>query len=288
MKRALYLSTLLLVALFLAACGQALPTPTPTPSSTLPPIRPAPSFTVYLLDLGNGPATLVVAAEDHGTILIDRGGSQSLLFESLDAVGVTDLDAILITHADVNRLGELNEIGRAYGTRRAYFIDEIGITDVYWHFMLWGPHSILQGVGSVSFGPLDLIVLSPRGHSDDSSTDSFVLEMACGDVAVLFAAGGTAQSERQMLAAGILRDIDVLIVAHKGSSSYPSSPFLNETKPEVAVISAGGDDQDVHAYQEVVDRLESIGAKVWLMDTGAGNDIVQLTSDCNTYHVKVL
>ena len=99
----------------------------------------------------------------------------------------------------------------------------------------------------------------------------------------------SAQSEQQLLAAGFLRDIDVLIVAHKGSSSYPSLPFLNETKPEVAVISAGGgDDQDVHAYQEVVDRLESIGAKVWPMDTGAGNDIVQLTSDCNTYQVQIL
>ena len=181
----------------------------------MPPIRPPESFTAYFLGLGHGDATLLVAADHHGTPLIDRGGSRSLLYESLDAIGVTNLDAILITHADVDRIDELAETVRVYGPRGIYTIHDFFDASDYRHFTLWGPYSkILEGVDSVPFGPLELIVLFPGGHSGDSSTDSFVLEMACGDVAVLFAAGGTAQSEQQLLAAGFLRAIDVLIVAH--------------------------------------------------------------------------
>jgi competence protein ComEC len=66
-----------------------------------------------------------------------------------------------------------------------------------------------------------------------------VLRVNCGSVSVLLTADAEAESEREMLAVGVLGDVDVLKVGHHGSRTSTSPEFLAAVRPEVGVISAG-------------------------------------------------
>ena len=61
-----------------------------------------------------------------------------------------------------------------------------------------------------------------------------------------------------------MKDCDLLKVAHHGSKSSSSAGFLKTADPEIAVISAGVNNRYGHPHQEVLKRLEAVGAKVYL------------------------
>jgi hypothetical protein len=107
--------------------------------------------------------------------------------------------------------------------------------------------------------------------------------LTCGSVDVLFTGDAEFSSKQSMLAAGLVKDIDVLKVGHHGSNSSTSLAFLQVALPEVAVISAGWNNQYGHPHPDVLSRLASVGASVVYTDTTPGDDSVVLTLDCQTY-----
>ena len=58
-------------------------------------------FTIAFIDVAQGDATLIIANTGE-TLLIDGGRSRERIQERLVAMGITDLDAIAMTHPDVD------------------------------------------------------------------------------------------------------------------------------------------------------------------------------------------
>ncbi len=140
---------------------------------------------------------------------------------------------------------------------------------------------------NVPLGGLQLPVLHPPSLSGDSNIDSIVLRLTCGSVDVLFTGDAETPSETSMLGAGVVTDIEVLKVGHHGSNSSSSLPFLQTLQPEVAVISAGLNNQYGHPHADTLTRLASVGASPVYTDTTAGDDSVVMTSNCATYNFSV-
>jgi competence protein ComEC len=57
-----------------------------------------------------------------------------------------------------------------------------------------------------------------------------------------------------------IRDITVLKVAHHGSASSTGSDFLNQLHPQIAVISCGVDNSYGHPHPDLLSRLEAVNA----------------------------
>lgn len=70
-------------------------------------------------------------------------------------------------------------------------------------------------------------------------------------------------------------DIDVLKVAHHGSSTSSSVEFISAIKPEIAVISCGKDNEYGHPHKETLSNLSSC----WIYRTDLlGNVVIEVES----------
>lgn len=74
-----------------------------------------------------------------------------------------------------------------------------------------------------------------------------------------------------------LPDIDVLKVAHHGSSTSTGTDFLIATTPEHAIISCGKNNSYGHPTTELINRLTVAGAEIYRTDTN-GHIVVNITT----------
>ena len=121
--------------------------------------------------------------------------------------------------------------------------------------------------GKVSFS-----VLWPEKNATgkDVNEEAMVMELSFGDFQMLFTGDIGADTEKKLLAAGGLEDVDCLKVGHHGSRYSTTEAFLEKIKPEVAIISCSLTNTYGHPSPETVERLKEAGSQVeYTMKNGA-------------------
>lgn len=120
---------------------------------------------------------------------------------------------------------------------------------------------------------LDLKFVSPNSTFEDTNNNSAVLKLIYKDTSFLFTGDMETRAE-DLIADNI--DVDVLKVGHHGSDTSSSEVFLSKVTPTIAVISVGVDNKYKHPSQDILDRLNDIGAKVYRTDEMGS---ITITSD---------
>jgi len=120
---------------------------------------------------------------------------------------------------------------------------------------------------------------------DDDNSNSVVLRLNYGDTGFLFTGDAEEGFESSMIASSSMVDIDILKVAHHGSSNSPFPMFLSVVQPEVAIYMAGEDNTYGHPHLETIAALEDIGAEIYGTDvcgtiTVTTNGIDYSISEC--------
>ena len=75
---------------------------------------------------------------------------------------------------------------------------------------------------------------------------------------------------------------NVLKVGHHGSNTSSSEDFLEQVKPEYAIIMAGKDNKYGLPKQKILERLINVGSKIYRTDE---NGTVSIVSDGKTIEV---
>lgn len=73
-------------------------------------------------------------------------------------------------------------------------------------------------------------------RGEDVNEEAMVMELTYGDFRMLFTGDIGADTEKKLLSAGCLNDIDCLKVGHHGSGYSSSEEFLKKVKPELSFI----------------------------------------------------
>jgi competence protein ComEC len=133
---------------------------------------------------------------------------------------------------------------------------------------------------------VELIVWAPRYASADGAPpveaadpvrtvndNSLVIEIRYAGRSVLFAGDLEAEGEHDLVAAG-LAHVDVVKVAHHGSPTSSSAPFVGATHPQLAVISCGVANAFHFPSPAVVARWRDVGARVERTDVGGAITVV--------------
>jgi competence protein ComEC len=122
-------------------------------------------------------------------------------------------------------------------------------------------------------------MLHPRKGDEDSGLKvndrSLVLRLSYRDRSFLFPGDlERAGEEKVILRVGADLDTDVLLAPHHGSRSSSSWPFLKRVRPRVCVISAGAGNAFLFPNSEVLQRLESLGCRVFRTDQVGAVEVV--------------
>jgi len=244
-------------------------------------------LTAHFIDVGQGDAILI---EANGTvILVDGGDASANVADYLQAQGIQDVDLMVATHPHEDHIEGLIDVLAIYDVHEIWTNGGTHTSQTYEDFAAAvaaesaTERDVSRGY-STQMNGLEIDVLHPTSPlSGDLNEDSVVLQVSCGEVAILLTGDATTDSEASMQAAGVLSDVEVLKVGHHGSNTSTSDAFLTAVTPEDAVISVGAGNTYGHPHEETLDRLATAGVTVYRTDL---DGTVVLTSDCATYSLE--
>lgn len=231
-------------------------------------------LTVHFLDVGQGDA---VALRTPGGrwVLVDGGPPprKASVVSFLRRAGAMRLAAVVASHAHADHIGGLPAVlsalpvdlvlepGEPLG--EAPYLEFLASSEASgapWRAARAGDRMDLDGVR--------FTVLSPDSAwaavTTDPNEESVVLLVEYGQVRLLLT--GDAGVPAELRLAGRIGDLDVLKVGHHGSRSATSEDWLDEVRPEIAVISVGARNTYGHPAPEVVARLAARGVQAYRTD----------------------
>ena len=255
---------------------------------------------VAFLDVGQGDG-IVIRTPGGKTFLIDAGSSDArrgdlargVIVPALQGMGVTHLDAIIMTHADSDHCNALAGVMREIPTRLV--IDGAAGTNAqgdgsgeYARLRrLWRlqnvPVQAARAGQTIDCGDgVTLRVLAPRGAMKGMSENNrcAVARLDYGKVSMLFTGDLEFDGENILLRSDENLHATVLKVGHHGSRGASSAAFLKRVAPRVAVISCGRFNSYGHPSPDALARLKDIGAEVFRTDRDGEIDLSCDTETC--------
>lgn len=221
-----------------------------------------------MLDVGQGDSILL--RDGRRALLVDGGGWRGgdlggrVLLPALLGEGVRHLDALVMTHPDLDHCGGLVDVGGHLP------VDEVWMGPGWPDESCAGRLRALPGVrvriladGSrAALGRWRLRVLHPPAEDREGTNErSLVIVATAGDRRFLLTGDSESGTEDRLVEEkGSARhaDIraDVLKIAHHGSSTSSTEAFLDAVHPRLALISLGIHNLYHHPSPKVLERLE--------------------------------
>jgi len=225
---------------------------------TRPPPLPSQTLRVTALDIGQGDATLLEAA--GARVLVDTGPPGRKLQRQLAAAGVRRLDVLVLTHSQLDHIGEAAEL--LDGTPTGVVLDGRGgdrsplSRSIDRPLALRRPRLVAAAAGQqLVAGGLRLRVLwPPAGRAlpgGDPNDRAIVLVAEAYGHRVLL----TADAESNVLAPLRLPTVDLLKVSHHGSADSGLQALLQRLRPRLAVIEVGKHNSYGHPTRSTLTAL---------------------------------
>ena len=256
------------------------------------------SPSISFMDVGQGKSTIITYSGN--TIIIDGGGPWgrpvgnstgiNVLIPYLEFHGINFIDKIFLTHDSMDHIVGIIElvgnkrIGAIYTTigldREVFFANMLIERAEYYNVPIY----FIYGPQRFNFDGLFIDLLHPTLSTNfrTANQTSLVFRVVYGDTAFLLASDIDKESEREIIASGVLLSSNVLQVAHQGSRNSSYEGFLRSVNPTYAVISAGRGNVHGHPHTETLYRLRRENI-IYLKTFNKGT----ITFRTNGYEIKL-
>lgn len=236
----------------------------------VPQSPPQQSVWVEVLDVGQGLAAVVRTR--HHSLLYDTGpffggdadAGGRVVLPYLRAIGVRELDALMLTHEDKDHSGGALSVLREQPVN-----------------MLWSslpvehpvaravPRSLpCRGGTGWTWDGVRFDILHPPmasyGRKLKTNSRSCVLKISTGRHSILLTGDIEAADEQALLASGVDLRADVMLMPHHGSTTSSTAGFVAAVRPAHAIAAAGYRNRFGHPRKEVLARYRA--ARIWRTD----------------------
>lgn len=248
---------------------------------------------IHMIDVGQADAILIDSGD--GYMLIDAAdrtnASKGALDDYLEALGITTLEWLVLTHPDADHIGGAQMILEEYVVENVLLSDRTHSSATYTNMLqaileeegvsihivetddtldtdtdditaaLYRPGDafLWDGIGFTVLGPFS---------AEDNNNSSVVLRMQYGDATALFTGDAEEDEEEEILEhiSADLLNVDLLKAGHHGSETSTTDAFLAAVSPTVALISCGEGNEYGHPHSATLNKLQAAGVTVYRTD----------------------
>jgi len=237
-----------------------------------------PDISAHFFDVGQGDS-IFIESRDGTQILIDGGPDNKILSFLGEQMQFYDrsLDAVVLTHPHADhvtgllwvlkryRVGVLVTSGVSYHTAEAAEFNRIISEQKLPRLIVDRPMIMRFADGA------ELKFFTPTNSHYEAKPKNIhdamiVSELDYNGKRILLMGDAEKNIERNLIARGILNDVDVIKVGHHGSKTSSNKEFLKATKPDYAIISVGRRNRYGHPHPDALSRLVTSGAKIFRTD----------------------
>lgn len=237
---------------------------------------------ITMLDVGQGECIFMEFSTGE-CILLDAGSTdvkrlyEKRLEQFFKAKAIDKLDYIILTHADYDHCGAIEDIlnGMDVG---CLVLPKVNGEDSNLDKLLLlaqgkGCSVTLLGRGDeIKAGGAVFYCLNPDSYEyyteDKRNDSSIVLHMKYYDFDMLLTGDISETAEKEL--AEYLKNCEVLKAAHHGSRYSNSESLLKTVSPQIAIISCSENNSYGHPHTETIKRLSEAGCSVFITkDCGA-------------------
>jgi len=241
---------------------------------------PSDSADIFFLNVGQGDSELI--QKGNFQILIDGGPDDSVLTELGDIMPLSDrkIDVIVLTHPHADHLAGLNLILERYEVGQIYGSGVLDTTNGYIEFLskLKSKKINLQvsGINTkiIPFENSELDFLWPgdrylKQDLSNLNNSSLVTKFCYFSYCALFT--GDIETDEQTAMFDYYKqrnslsifDVEIIKVAHHGSSNGTDENILRYVQPKYAVIEVGEDNKYGHPHASTLNLLKKFNTKVY-------------------------
>lgn len=263
----------------------------PAPTETTSLSESLSELTVHFIDAGQADATLFQYTdngEDY-TILFDAGDwNKRDVVNYLLEQNVSFIDLIIISHPHADHIGQLAPIMTDFEVGEVWMSGNTtnsGTFQIALETVLTSNADYYEPRAGESFdiGSLQIEVLHPEKLTGKLNEDSISARITYGDISFLFTGDALRNEELEILNRSKDIEAHILQLGHHGSNTSSHPEFIKAVNPEVAIYSAGADNQYGHPHEEVVSLIQSMG--ISLYGTDMNGDII-VTTDGLEYSIS--
>lgn len=226
------------------------------------------NFELAILDVGQGLA-VVVRTQEH-VLLYDAGpafptgrdAGELAVLPYLRSQGVRRLDALLVSHGDLDHRGGVNTVLAAVPVSRILAGPSVAPLSQVSSRCERGQRWTWDGV------QFEILHPARRGPASDNDSSCVLLVSSRAGTALL--AGDVEEAAESALVAGGLAHVTAVVVPHHGSRTSSTAPFVAASHPSLALVSAGYRNRWGLPRPEIVERWRAAGARLLTTaDSGA-------------------
>lgn len=230
-------------------------------------------LTITFLDVGQG-SGILIRLPNGGNVLIDGGPREggAEVVADLQRLGVSELDAVVVSHADEDHAGGLIDVVGSLPVSTVYDSGYPHTTQTYADLLgaveTSGARYVETRTGErMDLDPeVNLEFLHPDELKEGTNESSLALRLAYGEFSAQFVGDLGVEQEAELVASGGLSPVTLLEVGHHGSAGSSSSEFLRVLAPEVSVVQVGAGNSYGHPTEEALSRVSGAGAKIFRTD----------------------
>lgn len=272
-------------------------TPSSTPPTTREADRPVAAhetsdgrLRITFLDVGQG-SGILIRLPNGGNVLIDGGPREAgdEVVADLQRLGVSTLDAVVVSHADEDHAGGLIDVINSLPISAVYDSGYPHTTATYADLLdaieRSGARYVETLTGeTIELDPeVDMEFIYPDELNEGTNESSLAMRLTYGDFAAQFTGDLGFDQETELLASDRVAPVTLLEVGHHGSAESSSLSFLQALSPEIGVVQVGADNSYGHPTEEALSRVREVGAEIYRTDRQSE---VTVTSDGISYRVK--